>query len=144
MVKPFSPLSFKETIITTTRAETEFQNRIRQLGGHTNYEKWQGVNKPHQCVCKEDHICHPYPANIQQGKGMCRTCAKRDPATAEQNFRDAIKAKGGTVTYKNWEGARKPHSCICKNGHVCNPYPNSIRAGQGMCYICARRKTPIT
>jgi hypothetical protein len=67
-------------------------------------------------------------------EGMVNTSSKE---YCERRFVKRIEKLGGRVTgeyTRNDIGV----SCICKQGHICNPIPNSIRSGNGMCKICAK------
>jgi hypothetical protein len=33
--------------------------------------------------------------------------------------------------------------CVCANGHECDPLPNSVQQGRGICYRCSG-KDPVT
>lgn len=38
-------------------------------------------------ICAEAHPCSPRPSDLKKpGRGICRVCARKDPATARQNF----------------------------------------------------------
>jgi hypothetical protein len=117
--------------------EQKFRQRIAELGGTCLYEEWEGTQKPHHVRCANGHDCNPRPNGIQQGEGICRVCARRDPATAEQNFRNRIAELGGTCLYESWQGSNMPHYVRCSAGHDCYPRPGGVRNGQGICRICA-------
>jgi hypothetical protein len=53
----------------------EFNAKIFELGGHIVESTWLGNDIPHRCICPNGHECAPRPGDIQQGQGMCRTCA---------------------------------------------------------------------
>ena len=115
-------------------AKQNFHGNIKKLGG-TVIGKYKDNKTPVECRCKNDHICNPTPNYIQQGGGMCRICVGHDPETAEQNFHGNIKKLGGTVIGK-YKNNSTPVECRCKNDHICNPIPNWIQYGGGMCIIC--------
>jgi single CXXC unit len=116
-------------------AEQRFRARVAELGA-TVAGEYIGSLKPVACICAKGHRCQPRPADVQQGKGLCRTCAGRDPAAAEAAFRARIARMGGTVTGE-YVNVGVPVACICVNGHACNPRPNDVRQGDGICRTCA-------
>lgn len=60
------------------RTQREFDQRVRAKGGEPAYNEWRGVGKPHRVFCKEGHVCFPWPNAVQQGQGICKTCARPD------------------------------------------------------------------
>jgi hypothetical protein len=77
------------------------------------------------------------PSNVHKGKGICRVCAVRDPATAQRQFRRRVTELGGTVTEQAWRGVDAPHVVICPGGHTCAPRPSELQQGGGLCRACA-------
>lgn len=124
-------------------AEAAFRERVAALGGMVVEPAWLGSKRPHRVICIEGHECAPSPNAVQQGGGLCWTCvggrgvAVRDPRVAEAAFYDRVAAFGGAVTEPTWLGVHRPHRAICAEGHECAPYPNSLRAGDGLCGTCA-------
>jgi hypothetical protein len=116
-------------------AKHNFYTNIKKLGG-TVIGKYKGKDIPVDCICPEGHNCHSYPSGIRDGGGMCSICSGCDSETAKQNFYTNIKKLGGTVIGK-YKGSSTPVHCICSNDHLCNPDPNHIQQGRGMCGICA-------
>jgi hypothetical protein len=114
---------------------------VNDLGG-TIIGEYKGSKIKVDCICKNGHSCKPIPNGIQQEEGMCRICAGndsgRDPETAKDNFLENINNLGGTVTGE-YINSSTPVECICQNGHPCNPKPNRIQQGNGMCIICTGR-----
>jgi len=115
-------------------AKQNFYKNIENLGGKVIGD-YINSSTPVECICKEGHTCNPIPNGIQQGQGMCRICAGKDSETAKQNFYKNIENLGGTVTGE-YKDAHTPVECICSEGHSCNPMPNNIQQGNGMCRIC--------
>lgn len=95
-----------------------------------------------ECRCPNGHICHPYPANIRQGRELCRICSERDPRMAEENFHQAIASAGGTVV-GDYVNNHTQVECRCPNGHTCYPYPANIRQGRGLCFACSGKDPEI-
>lgn len=56
-------------------AEKNFRDRVAELGGTVVEPVWLGNGKPHRLICSVGHQCAPWPASVQQGFGICRTCA---------------------------------------------------------------------
>jgi hypothetical protein len=73
---------------------------------------------------------------------MCRTCSGNDPEVSKQNFYKNINALGGKVIGE-YKGKATPVECICKEGHICNPRPNSLQQGQGICRTCSGNDTEV-
>ena len=59
-------------------AEANFRARISELGGTCLYETWGGIKAPTLIRCPEGHLATPRPNDIQQGIGICKTCAGQD------------------------------------------------------------------
>jgi len=68
----------------------------------------------------------------------CKACAGNDFGTAMTNFSERVKQMGGKVVGE-YKGKDIPVKCICILGHQCNPRPNSIRQGGGICNICSEK-----
>jgi hypothetical protein len=117
-------------------AKQNFIINIIKLGGHVIGE-YKGAHVAVECRCKFNHIWNALPNSIQQGRGMCLICANQDPETSKQNFTMRIEKLGGKVIgiYKK---SSTPVTCLCKNGHICNPQPTTIQRGSGMCKICSK------
>jgi general stress protein YciG len=58
--------------------------------------------------------------------------------SAEPRFRAEIERRGGMITGV-YNGNGQPIACVCPAGHPCNPRPNNVLKGRGMCRICAGR-----
>jgi stress response protein YsnF len=116
-------------------AEINFRKSIEEIGGKVIGE-YKRNNIPVECICPKGHQCNPIPSSIQQGQGMCKICAGNDSKTAEINFRKSIEELGGKVIGE-YKGNKISVECICPKGHKCNPRPNDIQKGTGMCKICA-------
>ena len=100
--------------------------------------EYKGKDIPIECICKQGHICNPRPSSIRDGNGMCRICVEQDPKTAKQNFITTIEKKFEGQVIGEYKGCDTPVDCICKYGHKCNPRPNNIKTGQGMCNRCSQ------
>src|SRR6185437_11821175 len=111
-----------------------FYKRIEELEGKVIGE-YIGNDININCICKNGHKCSPTPHNIQRGNGMCITCAGKDFKVAKANFYKRIEELEGKVVGE-YTGSSSKVECVCKNGHICNPYPNNIQQGQGMCQKC--------
>jgi hypothetical protein len=122
-------------------AAANFHQRITELGGIV-IGKYTNANTPVECLCPEGHQCTPQPRSIQQGNGMCKTCAGNDPAVAAANFHQRITELGGIVIGK-YTNKNTPVECLCPEGHPCTPWPSSIQQGQGMCKTCAERDPAV-
>lgn len=124
-------------------AQKNFYKRIIELRAEVLETEWLGALTPHLCRCVNGHLCRPIPGNVQQGRGICRTCAGTDPAVTRENFYKGVSGRNGLVLEQRWLGKDKPHKCLCAKGHECSPRPCDVRVGGGLCKICARND-PVT
>jgi hypothetical protein len=117
-----------------TDAIKKFYKKVYNMRGKVNGEY---INQKTQvnCICKNGHKCNPTPDSVKRN-GMCRICSGNDPETAKQNFIKNIKNLGGEVVGEYINSQTKVE-CKCKNGHKCNPTPNKVNYGEGMCRKCA-------
>ena len=115
-------------------AKQNFYNNIENSGGRVIGE-YINSSTPVDCICQNGHSCNPKPNRIQQGEGMCRICVGTNSESAKQNFYKNIENSGGRVIGE-YINSSTPVECICQNGHSCNPKPNRIQQGEGMCRIC--------
>lgn len=120
-----------------------FRTRVEELGGTVLEPSWKGVRTPHRVRCAKGHECAPRPNSVQQGGGLCRACAGRDPAAAWTEFRARVEALGGVVLEEVWLGSKVGHSSRCVNGHACAPVPSAVGRNQGICLTCVG-KDPAT
>ena len=118
-------------------AEAHFRARLAELGATLLEPKWLAVNTPHRVRCAAGHESSPHPGSVQQGQGICRTCAGTDPRAAEAAFRARLAELGATMLEPAWLGAATPHRVRCAARHDCSPRPGSVQQGQGICRTCA-------
>jgi hypothetical protein len=118
-------------------AKAAWLDRLDDLGAKDGAEPWAGTKTPRLCWCAEGHECHPLPGDVQQGGGICRVCAGRDPATAKSSWHASLDELGGTDGGGPWEGVNNPRLCWCPLGHECHPRPSSVQQGRGICPACA-------
>lgn len=98
---------------------------------------WLGNGHPHRVMCASGHECSPRPDAVQQGQGICRTCADCDTNVAEARFRDRLAEAGAVLLEPKWLGARVRHRVRCAAGHVSTPLPNGVQQGHGVCRHCS-------
>lgn len=118
-------------------AEAAFHARVQELGGEVLEPAWLGKGTGHRIRCAAGHVSTPRPTHVQQGKGICRACAGRDPKTAEAAFRARVAELGGEVLELAWLGANKGHRVRCSEGHESAPHPADVQQGKGICRFCA-------
>lgn len=123
-----------------TAAEA-FRARLAELGAIPLFGSYQSNNQPHHVRCSRGHDCWPRPHDVMRGRGICRTCARRDPAVAEAEFRARLAAIGATSAFETWLGAARPHHVICEAGHDSWTTPSNVRKGDGVCRTCAGNDT---
>ena len=116
-------------------AEQKFRDAVAQAGGTVTGE-YADTRTPVEVTCPDGHKNKIFPTGVIQGRGICRTCAGKDPADCERRFREAVAAQGGTCP-GIWINAATAVSCICRAGHSCRPQPSSVLRGQGICSVCA-------
>jgi hypothetical protein len=56
---------------------------------------------------------------------------------AEAAFLTRLRELGATLLEPDWLGTRTPHRVRCAYGHECQPRPESVKRGQGICRTCA-------
>lgn len=117
-------------------AEAAFRARVEVLGGTILEPAWLGAIKPHRIRCAAGHEVRRRPNSIQQGGGLCRTCAGNDPKVAEAEFRARVAELGGVVLEPAWLGVKTPHRIRCGLGHVSTPRPTAVQQGGGICRHC--------
>lgn len=121
-------------------AEGAFRARLTEMGATLLESGWLGSGKPHRVRCAAGHECQPRPNSVQQGGGICRVCARNDPATAEAAFRGRLGELGATLLEPAWRGSHKPHRVRCAAGHEYAPRPVNVRKGRGICQACLGRQ----
>ena len=124
-------------------AEAAFLATLGELGATPLYEEWLGANAPHHIRCRQGHDSFPAPAHVREGTGICRVCARRDPATAEAEFRERLAKIGAVPLYEKWLGALQPHHVRCAAGHDCYPRPASVSEGRGPCRTCKGQRWDV-
>jgi len=122
------------------RAEAAFRARVEELGGEVLYEAWGGARKGHRIRCAEGHESTPHPTHVQNGGGICRTCAGRDPKAAEAAFRARLAEVGATLVEPEWRGAIVRHQAKCSAGHTCYPIPHMLRHNR----VCTKCPQPVS
>jgi len=122
-------------IAASLKAEAEFRERIAAIGGVVIGD-YVNSKTPVECICPAGHACRAKPNPVQQGQGMCKTCAGSDPLQAELNFRARVAELGGTVIGV-YESSSTPVDYVCRAGHACRSRPNNIQQGVGICGQCA-------
>lgn len=116
------------------QAEQNFIDNVTNLGGRVVGE-YKGAHVRVECICSNDHTCHPLPNDLQQGVGICSKCVGLCTVQAEQNFIDNVASLGGKIVGK-YVNSKTKVECICSKGHRCFPIPGGLTAGQGMCLEC--------
>jgi hypothetical protein len=118
-------------------SETKFLACLAELGATPAYDRYRGSNKPHRVICAAGHECYPRPGGVRRGRGVCATCAGKDPAAAEAAFRARLEELGATLLEPEWRGVGKPHLVKCPEGHLTRPLPTNVQQGSGICRFCA-------
>lgn len=121
-----------------------FQRRVAELGGEVVEPEWLGCQTPHRVICKEGHAASPMPNTVQQGGGICATCAGNDTRATERAFRQRIAELGAQIIEPEWLGGKIPHRVICRQGHPCRPRPSDVLKGHGACLTCVGKDPAVT
>lgn len=116
----------------------KFSARLAALGATLLESHWLGSAAKHRIRCANGHECSPKPNSVNNGRGVCLICSGKDPATAEQNFRDAM-AKLGGVVLGSYVNNKIKVLTRCANGHECFPTPHNVNKGNGICRACVDR-----
>jgi hypothetical protein len=124
-------------------AEAAFRERLAELGAELLEPEWLGSKGRHRVRCAAGHTCYPRPNAVQQGEGICRTCAGNDPAAAEAAFRARL-AELGAELLGPYTTALTPHHVRCAASHDCYPRPASLTWGCGICITCAGKDPAVS
>jgi hypothetical protein len=117
-------------------AEAAFRSRLAEVGG-TLLGPYRGATRKHHVRCAVGHDCHPRPADVAQGVGICWACSGRAPAVAEAKFRARLREIAAVPLYEEWRGVDHALHVRCAAGHDCYPLPGNVNSGQGVCLACA-------
>ncbi|MGO8959107.1 MAG: hypothetical protein ACLQFR_17330 [Streptosporangiaceae bacterium] len=115
--------------------EAAFRQRVEALGGAVVGEYATSL-KPVLVTCSAAHENGVRPADVRKGRGICWTCADRDPAKAEAAFLTRMALMGATALgpYVN---AHTGVPALCAAGHSVFARPHDVRKGLGICRVCA-------
>jgi len=113
-----------------------FRSTVEAKGGTVLESEWKGAGKRHLVRCAEGHVNPILPNLVQQGGGICKTCAGLDPRAAEAAFRARLAERGATLLESRYLGQHEHHKIQCSAGHLITQTPASVGAGHG-CHICA-------
>jgi hypothetical protein len=122
------------------QAEAAFRARVEELGGEALYEIWRGANKGHRIRCAKGHESAPHPSGVQQGGGICGTCAGKNPEASLEALRARLTDLGATLVESEWRGAIVRHEALCSAGHTCYPIPHMLRKNR----VCTKCLTPAS
>jgi hypothetical protein len=113
-------------------AEAAFLARVAQLGA-TLVGSYINAHTPVAARCAAGHDCTARPHDVRKGHGICRICARQDPATAAIAFNSRLADLKAVLVESEWLGAMTPHRVICAAGHECRPLPANVQSGSGIC-----------
>ncbi|WP_286230583.1 zinc-ribbon domain-containing protein [Neobacillus mesonae] len=98
-------------------------------------------NEKLQWRCEKGHVWEASAANIRSGK-WCPRCAKRKVVI--EDMQELAKSRGGTCLSNNYKGKYIKLKWKCKEGHVWESTPGTIRSGS-WCPSCSKKsKLTIT
>ncbi len=115
----------------------QFKALVDAKGGTVLAPAWLGASARHLVRCAEGHENPMMPNSIQQGGGICPTCAGCDSRAAEAVFRAFLYERGATLLEPVWLGVGESHHIRCTEGHLTGLLPNNARKQRGCCGICA-------
>jgi hypothetical protein len=124
------------TGLDSSVAKAAFYARMAEIGAVVLGE-YRNANTKVHAICAAGHDCYALPSGLQHGRGICITCAGRDPAVAEAKFLSRLRELGATPAYEKWGGVECPLHVICAGGHDCYPRPHQVNSGDGICATCA-------
>jgi hypothetical protein len=116
--------------------EAAFRFRLAELGADLLESEWLGALRKHRIRCGAGHDGYVKPNQVQQGYGICKTCAGHDPVAAAAAFRARLAELGATLLEPEWLGSDRPHQVRCSEGHLCRPAPGNVSQGNGICRVC--------
>jgi hypothetical protein len=130
------------------QAWLDFQNNVQKTDAIVLEARWLGSQEPHLIRCRKGHEVRVRPAQVayaakHRRRGICVTCAGRDPKAAEAYFDRALAERGARRAEPEWLGARTPHRVICAKGHECMVWPAVLRSGQNICMTCTGRDPEV-
>jgi hypothetical protein len=120
-------------------ARANFRARVEAQGG-TVLGEYTNIHTPIHIRCSAGHDGYPWPSSVQQGNGICKTCAENGAAAAAATrFRANVEALGGTVLGE-WVNNRTTVHVRCAAGHDCYLRADSVRSPNGSisCMACYR------
>lgn len=124
--------------VASLAAEAAFRSRLKELGATLLEPEWLGGPQKHRVRCREGHECHPRPDMVLRGRGICITCAGKDPAAAEAAFRARLAALGAELL-QPYVNSKAAYHVRCAVGHECYARPNDVQQGGGVCATCSGR-----
>ncbi|MFD4243688.1 hypothetical protein ACFWP3_19130 [Streptomyces sp. NPDC058525] len=111
---------------------------LPKLARSSSNRPWLGNSTPHRVRCPAGHLCTPRPSNIQQGQGLCRTSARKDPAASSAAFLEHLSNAGAVLLESGWLGVHAPHLIRCATGHVSLRRPSALRRSGRVRRLCPR------
>lgn len=119
-------------------AEATFRQAMREAG-HRVMGPYVNSSTFVDVICSAGHTCRVRPSRIGEGVGACIICARRDKASAGENFRRSVEEQGAQVLGE-YAGAHTKVLVRCPAGHYCHPIPNRVQQGaRELCTICSGR-----
>ena len=124
-------------------AEAAFLARLDELRATLLEPEWRGGQQKHHVRCAAGHDCWPMPTSVQRGQGICKPCANVAHArirftAGEASFRLRLEQLRAVLLEPEYLGSKHPHRVRCANGHECQPRPNHVLKGGGICSVCAK------
>jgi hypothetical protein len=115
----------------------EMQDIAKQRNGECLSKVYINNQAKLKWQCKEGHIWEAIPSNIKKGH-WCPVCAGMRRLTID-DMQKIAKQRGGICLSEFYTNAKTKLKWQCKEGHVWEATPDSIKQGR-WCPICSRRK----
>jgi len=112
----------------------DMQQRAKAKGGKCLSEKYINAREKLKWQCEKGHIWEATPYNIKSGK-WCPYCRGRYGTIEE--MQELAKTKGGKCLSEKFISVNKRLRWQCKEGHIWEAIPSSIKRGS-WCSYCSK------
>ncbi|UCG68447.1 MAG: hypothetical protein JSV09_11615, partial [Thermoplasmata archaeon] len=120
----------------------EMQDIAKSRGGKCLSKKYINSLTKLKWMCGEGHVWEAIPSSIKQGT-WCPVCnnAKKGEVLKStiEEMQDIAKSRGGKCLSKNYMNSWTKLKWRCKEGHIWEATPNSIKRGS-WCSLCKYNK----
>ena len=117
-------------------AWAQFRARVAELGGTVLSPAWLNCTTRLLVQCAKGHEHMILPNTLQQGGGVCKTCARVDPEACYAAFLAVLAKDGAAFLEGKWLGRSKPHRIRCAQGHLAESRPATALHSGNACPKC--------